>query len=309
MSDKNTNEPKITFHHQPDGEKSIGKRISDLAETADKIWIASAFLTEGGLKLLGNVSEKCKEINIICAMHGGASDIKALEDWVNENIGIKKKVSVYDKRMFHPKIYYFVNGNETTVLIGSGNFTQNGTSKNGNVETMVELKNNYIPKEIMKFLADSFKDGINLKEFWEKYPNYNYTEKYEPRNELEKEVKKDDIIDNSNTISFERYNDAQTNFFNHRLVIISSKYRKRIDSIFGNNVNEIKKWNVYIQNHANPFKGKIRKQDEGTKVGYNYRIQILGLNKEKLKTIINEFNELNIKINLGSKIIEITKIK
>ena len=201
MSNKNTNEPKITFHHQPDGEKSIGKRISDLAETADKIWIASAFLTEGGLKLLGNVSEKCKEINIICAMHGGASDIKALEDWVNENIGIKKKVSVYDKRMFHPKIYYFVNGNETTVLIGSGNFTQKGTTKSGNVETMVELKDQNIPNGIFKFLTTSFNNGVKLKDFWGKHKDYKYNRNSEPNSEwpdngdeLSKHLKSSDIL-------------------------------------------------------------------------------------------------------------------
>ena len=173
----------IQFYHQPGEKKSIGKRISDLAETADKIWIASAFLTKGGLKLLGNVSEKCKEIKIICGMHGGASDIKALEDWVNENNGIKKKVRVYYKRMFHPKIYYFVNENETTVLIGSGNFTQNGTTKSGNGETMVELKNNYIPKEIMGFLKKSFNDGIQLKDFWDKHKDYKYNRHSEPNND------------------------------------------------------------------------------------------------------------------------------
>ncbi len=51
MNEIYNNEPKISFHHQPGGEKSIGERISDLAETAEKIWIASGVYNKAWIGL------------------------------------------------------------------------------------------------------------------------------------------------------------------------------------------------------------------------------------------------------------------
>lgn len=266
----------IQFYHQPGEKKSIGRRISDLAETADKIWIASAFLTEGGLKLLDDVTAKCKEINIICAMHGGASDIKALEDWVNENIGIKKNVSVYDKRMFHPKIYYFVNGNETTVLIGSGNFTQNGTTKSGNVETMVELKDQNIPNGIFKFLTTSFNNGVKLKDFWGKHKDYKYNRNSEPNSEwpdngdeLSKHLKSSDIL------SFE--GDITESFLSgegHKTV--KNKLNDYLDKYFSLSFDEKLKKNIKIIIGSKMVPGKLYRQYNKESSKPYYQISING---------------------------------
>lgn len=180
----------IQFYHQPGEKKSIGKRISDLAENADKIWIASAFLTEGGLKLLSNVSEKCKEINIICGINGFITDVSALQRYVSDSKIMNGWIYNGDEPIFHPKLYVFHYSKSVMVIMGSANFTGQGIKDNNEIAVQYDLnKENTQYKNIKKYFEAIEKKSTIIENF--NCSDYDEKRKvYKIRIELDDDTKK-----------------------------------------------------------------------------------------------------------------------
>lgn len=183
MSNKNTNEPKITFHHQPGGDQSLGELITELARNADKIWIASAFLTEGGLKLLGNVSEKCKEIKIICGINGFITDVSALQRYVSDSKIMNGWVYNGDEPIFHPKLYVFHYSKSVMVIMGSANFTGQGIKDNNEIAVQFDLQENDSEfVKIEKYFISIKKKSNTVFEFLNNHPDYDEERKKNKKN-------------------------------------------------------------------------------------------------------------------------------
>ncbi len=243
-------------------------------------------------------------------MHGGAFDIEALVKWKAKNDGIEKDVSVYDKRMFHPKIYYFENKGETTALIGSGNFSQNGTSKNGNVETMVELKNHLIPEEILKFLTDSFDEGVKLDNFWIDHPNYKYNRNSEPNNnwplngdDLPKHLKESTLLSFKGNITESFLNKPGQK-------TISNEILDEMDNYFSLSGDEKLNINITINVLDKDIPGKLYREIRTDTLKPYYAVNIISgdLSKHTGEKFLPK-EKVGYLVDLKNKIVSIKKIQ
>lgn len=120
-------EPKIRFYNQPNG-KSIGSLIKELAEKAERISIATAFLTEEGLTWLESFSGA--SIRVMCGISACISDLPFLMKWVQEDRVTREGRIFVGEKMFHPKLFIFKTDLDVNILMGSANFTERGTRHN-----------------------------------------------------------------------------------------------------------------------------------------------------------------------------------
>lgn len=130
----------------------IGNIINQELQNASKAQIAVAFLKHSGIKVietaLKNSLDKGGTFEIITGLDFKTTDPKAMLFFIN----LKKSysnVKFYcygDKKtnktdiVFHPKIYLFENGKETTSIIGSTNLTGGGLQTNFEVNTIFKEK-------------------------------------------------------------------------------------------------------------------------------------------------------------------------
>lgn len=140
------------------------KTILKYFETADEVWIATAFLKVSGLNLLmpsliKHIKED-KSINVIAGQNFGLTEPKALRD-LRKLFLKKSNAHIYldnannKQRIFHPKLFAFRNGNEVYVISGSANITNGGLV--GNEELSIGLKTNTASndwKELMEYYAE-----------------------------------------------------------------------------------------------------------------------------------------------------------
>ena len=309
MSETNNNKPKITFHHQPDGEK-IGDLLKTQVKTAEIIWIASAFLTKGGLKLLSIVSEKCKEIKIICGINGFITDVSALQRYVSDSKIMNGWIYNGDEPIFHPKLYVFHYSKSVMVIMGSANFTGQGIKDNNEIALQYNLnKENTQYKNIKKYF-----EGIEKKStIIENFNCSDYDEKrkvHKIRIELDDDTKK--LFGDSGIKEYSFNGKIPASFLwqksnaGFKDIQISKDSSITPEKYFSKQVFPLKNMKIVTDENKKGIKCTIGKEIHNKKPLFKIRVP------KGLKYHTTEFNEneaVRYTINLSNKTIHISKLK
>lgn len=119
-----------------------------LFEDAQEIWLATAFLKNSGLQLIKysikNHLKKGGLLKVIAGKHFGLTEPKALLD-LYEIASIHKNASFFldnalsATKVFHPKLFVFINGDNATVVSGSANITSGGMVENEEISLLVNM--------------------------------------------------------------------------------------------------------------------------------------------------------------------------
>ncbi|MBC8213214.1 MAG: phospholipase D family protein [Candidatus Marinimicrobia bacterium] len=310
MSDKNTNEPKITFHHQPGGDQSLGELITELARNADRISIATAFLREEGLELLKKFIDKI-EIRVICGIDGQLSDVKALAK-ITRIPNSKMKGMVYKNlmgvKMFHSKLYIFEKGKETEVIIGSSNFTEPGTSQNEEINIYLKRKNT---DEFVTSAMNYFLDLWNNRS--DEVNTFLSNNKYEMNKFGGAEFDKKEKIPWKFSTKGEKpfikdINEIKKTFFSKGQITIPVEYNSIIEKRnFFTKGNSNKGWKVYISWNKKVLDGEL--MTGMIKKKRNYRIYLCNAKSIGLNKIFSRIEYIEIVLNLDDQEIHISKLK
>ena len=151
----------------------IGNIIKQEMQNANNVQIAVAFLRYTGIKVIEKSMKQCLNnggsLELIAGLDFKTTDSKALRYFIN----LKKeypRVSFYcfgDRQenktniVFHPKIYLFEKGRETTGIVGSANMTRGGLMTNFEVNTVFkEIKPLYFSQLQAIYNSVKFTDSI-----------------------------------------------------------------------------------------------------------------------------------------------------
>jgi len=151
----------------------IGNIINQEMQNANNVQIAVAFLKYSGIKVIEKSMRQCLDnggvVEFIAGLDFKTTDSKALRYFIN----LKKeysKANLYcygDRKenktniVFHPKIYLFENGKETTGIVGSANLTRGGLISNFEVNTVFkETKPIYYSQLQAIYNSVKFTDSI-----------------------------------------------------------------------------------------------------------------------------------------------------
>jgi len=132
-----------------------GQTINRLIKKSDKIIICVAFLKLSGLNfILKELKHKVGK----CTFYIGT------DYFLTEPIAVRKLISqghlVFKihkpHSTFHPKIYYFKQGNSISILTGSANMTGGGLETNFEISLLIETHtNSAIDKDLNPLLKPS----------------------------------------------------------------------------------------------------------------------------------------------------------
>ena len=151
----------------------IGNIVKQEMQNANNVQIAVAFLKYTGIKVIEKSMKQCLDsggsLELIAGLDFKTTDSQALKYFIN----LKKEysnVSFYcfgDKKenktniVFHPKIYLFEKGRETTGIVGSANMTRGGLMTNFEVNTVFkETKPLYFSQLQAIYNSVKFTDSI-----------------------------------------------------------------------------------------------------------------------------------------------------
>lgn len=151
----------------------IGNIVNQEMQGANDVQIAVAFLKYTGIKVVEKSMKQCLNnggsIELIAGLDFKTTDSQALQYFIN----LKKeysKVNFYcfgDRKenktniVFHPKIYLFEKGRETTGIVGSANMTRSGLMTNFEVNTVFkETKPLYFSQLQAIYNSVKFTDSI-----------------------------------------------------------------------------------------------------------------------------------------------------
>lgn len=126
----------------------IGNVINQEIQNADNIQIAVAFLKYSGIKVIEKSLNQCLDnggkFELIAGLDFKTTDSKSLRyllELKKKNTNVKfycfgDRSNNKTNIVFHPKIYLFEKGKETTGIVGSTNLTQGGLMTNFEVNTV-----------------------------------------------------------------------------------------------------------------------------------------------------------------------------
>jgi len=168
----------IQFYHQPnDKEETVGDLIIKLAKNADKISIATAFLSEGGINTVKNYFSH-KPTQIVCGINGYISDVDKLNQHDSNYKTFEGRIYAGDEPMFHPKLYMFEHGKFATILLGSANFTGGGLIENNEIVVQFKIrKNDTTFEKINDYFNLVWDSSMPVSEFVKECPDYNKSKK------------------------------------------------------------------------------------------------------------------------------------
>jgi len=151
----------------------VGNVINQELQSANSVQIAVAFLKYSGVKVIEKALLQCLDnggnVELIAGLDFKTTDPQSIHYFVN----LKKqypKTKFYcfgDKGknktdiVFHPKIYLFEKGRETTGIVGSTNLTQGGLISNFEVNTIFkETKPLYFSQLQAIYNSVKFTDSV-----------------------------------------------------------------------------------------------------------------------------------------------------
>jgi len=179
----------------------IGNIVKQEIQGANNVQIAVAFLKYTGIKVIEKSMRLCLDdggsLELIAGLDFKTTDSKSLQYFIN----LKKeysKVNFYcfgDRKenktdiVFHPKIYLFEKGRETTGIVGSANMTRGGLMTNFEVNTVFkETKPLYFSQLQAIYNSVKFTDSIFVPD--EEYLS-GYSDVFKAFKQNEEKAKKD----------------------------------------------------------------------------------------------------------------------
>jgi len=133
--------------------------INRLLDSSDEVIMCVAFLKSSGLDL------------ILDRLSGNCTFYIGTDYYLTEPLAIKKLLrnghTVYltkkIKSTFHPKIYYFKQGNNISILTGSANITGGGLDTNFEVSLLIQTeKNSTVDKEFKSMIETYFFNSTQI---------------------------------------------------------------------------------------------------------------------------------------------------
>jgi len=130
----------------------IGNIINQELQNANSVRIAVAFLRYSGLQVIERSLKHCLNnngnIEVIAGLDFKSTDPQSIHYFIKLQKQVKRmKFYCYGDRkehkthvIFHPKIYLFSKGRETTGIIGSTNLTKGGLLTNFEVNVVIKEK-------------------------------------------------------------------------------------------------------------------------------------------------------------------------
>ncbi|MBW2632076.1 MAG: NgoFVII family restriction endonuclease [Deltaproteobacteria bacterium] len=151
----------------------IGNIVNQEMQNANNVQIAVAFLKYSGIKIIERSLKRCLgnggNIELIAGLDFKTTDPQSIHYFIN----LKKEYSNIkfycfgDRQenktniVFHPKIYLFENGRETTGIVGSANLTRGGLISNFEVNTVFkETKPLYFSQLQAIYNSVKFTDSV-----------------------------------------------------------------------------------------------------------------------------------------------------
>lgn len=230
--------------------------INRLLDSADEVIICVAFLKSSGLDLiLDRLSDNC-------TLYIGT------DYYLTEPLAIKKLLrnghTVYltkkVKSTFHPKIYYFKQGNDISILTGSANITGGGLDTNFEVSLFIQTeKNSTVDKEfkamIETYSANSTQitSEIQLSQYEREFDTYKKKHKKADK-EFKAEIENTHKLDLSQLNKFikEYIADGGLDRFAERAEYYKTA-KQLMNSITKNNITSASDFLAYYEDIAKSF--------------------------------------------------------
>jgi HKD family nuclease len=151
----------------------VGNVINQELQNANNAQIAVAFLKYSGVKVIEKSLKQCLDnggnIELIAGLDFKTTDPKSIHYFINLKKEYKNiKFYCFGDRqenktniVFHPKIYLFEKGRETTGIVGSANLTRGGLISNFEVNTVFkETKPLYFSQLQAIYNSVKFTDSV-----------------------------------------------------------------------------------------------------------------------------------------------------
>ncbi len=206
-------------------------QLNELIQSADEVWMATAFLKQSGLtKLLLAIKkhvESKKDIHIIAGQNFGLTEPKALIE-LHKLFQNSNNAKVYlahankPTEVFHPKLYLFRKNDDFTILSGSANLTEGGLQSNVECSLLIKAnRNDSVWKETLLFF-----NKILSPEFSQE-ATYDVIKQYESYYEQQKQL-------NHQAKAIPTRTKTQINFSQDLIKLFKEYDNKERDKIFKN---------------------------------------------------------------------------
>ncbi len=153
---------------------AFAKAIREHLSNHDTASIATAYITEDGIKTIEKELLQKHSVKILCGVHGCISDLSALKKIVSQsNNKIAGRVFL-GTNVFHPKLYLFQNQDSAVLLVGSSNLTGSGLQNNEEVivESIGSLSSQPIVDAIAYFENLWDTNSVSVDKYLQEHPNY-----------------------------------------------------------------------------------------------------------------------------------------
>lgn len=159
--------PKLLVNNYKKGTKVLSYLIDEL-KTCNEFYFSIAFVTNSGLNLLLNIFKELEEKGIkgklITSDYLNFNDPKALRRLLKfKNIEVK----IYDNGNFHSKGYIFKHKDNSTLIVGSSNLTQEALTKNEEWNLKItSMENGELLRKVEEEFCEVWNKATNLTDEW-----------------------------------------------------------------------------------------------------------------------------------------------
>lgn len=291
-------QPKIAF----------GKTIREHLSNHDIAFIATAYITEDGIKTIEKELLQKSSVKILCGVHGCISDLSALKKLVSQsNNRIAGRVFL-GTNVFHPKLYLFQNKESATLLVGSSNLTGSGLRNNEEVcvESMGTLSSHPIVDAIAYFKNIWDTNSVPVDKYLQEHPNYSIRQSQNDNLTVEQKQKLDllkkEVITTSSIVFNNRVNKT---LLSDGKQTVPTKFNDIIDNCNLCNLHESVRFDIILPDRQS-VPGQLYYGDNNT--GFYYQFKISGSkNIKKLKDQIRTNDTLEYNIDLSTRIVRINR--
>lgn len=291
-------QPKIAF------EKTIREHLGN----HDIAFIATAYITEDGIKTIKKELLQKSSVKILCGVHGCISDLSALKKLVlQSNNRIAGRVFL-GTNVFHPKLYLFQNKESATLLVGSSNLTGSGLRNNEEVcvESMGTLSSHPIVDAIAYFKNIWDTNSVPVDKYLQEHPNYSVRQSQNDNLTVEQKQKLDllkkEVITTSSIVFNNRVNKT---LLSDGKQTVPTKFNDIIDNCNLCNLHKSVSFDIILPDRQSVL-GQLYYGDNNT--GYYYQFKISGSrNIGKLKDQIKTSDTLKYNIDLSKRVVRINR--
>lgn len=159
--------PKLLVNNYKKGTKVLSYLIDEL-KTCNEFYFSIAFVTNSGLNLLLNVFRELEERNIkgkvVTSDYLNFNEPKALRRLLKfKNIEVK----IYDNGNFHSKGYIFKHKDNSTLIVGSSNLTQEALTKNEEWNLKItSMENGELLRNVEEEFCEVWNKATDLTDEW-----------------------------------------------------------------------------------------------------------------------------------------------